>query len=317
MKALIVEDEAELRGYIGTILASYGYEPVLCSNAESALEYCHDEFFPLIILDINLPGMDGLELCRRLRKTKNGDDYYILVNSVRGDQQNIIDLLNSGADDYCVKPVDLQRAQIRLMVAERHIRIRQERRDIEAKMHYMAYHDSLTSLGNRHAFYEFLEHALAHSRRYHRKGSVLYIDLDGFKDINDRLGHNAGDSVLREAGRRLQNTVRNTDKVCRMGGDEFAIVVTELDDEGDIASVQEKIGEMLAKPYFVNGASCYLGGSVGVVTFPDDGTEPDELVHRADQMMYAMKKSRDSRLEATHVAQSRKIPPGRSPDRLV
>ena len=153
MRVLVVEDDADLKNYIGEVLHSFGYEPVLCSDAETALNYCEKEFFPLVILDLSLPGMDGSELCRRIRKLVNGDDYYIIINSSRSSHEEIKELLDGGADDYCIKPFTSEDMQIRLMVAERNIVVRQYPRTSEQKLQYLATHDSLTGLGNRHQFY--------------------------------------------------------------------------------------------------------------------------------------------------------------------
>ncbi len=290
MKALVVEDDPLLREYMSTMLDSHGYEPVLCHDGESAWQYCHEETFPLVILDLMLPGISGLDFCRRIRRLTHGDDFYILVVTSLTGQQDIIDIMEAGADDYCAKPVDQWRAKIRLLVAQRNIRARQERRENEKKMRYLATHDSLTGLSNRHAFYEFLDHSLSHAQRYERRGVVVFIDLDGFKGINDSLGHSAGDYVLVETAKRLCKIVREADLVCRFGGDEFTLVITDLADDRDIMIVQDKIRQVLTMPYHINGADYYIGGSIGLAKYPDDGISADELVHKADLWMYEMKK---------------------------
>ncbi len=292
MKVLVVEDERYIREYIGTFLQSYGYEAVLCDDAESAWKYCQEEMFPLVILDLILPGISGLDLCRRIRQLDHGDDFYILVNTSQTNQEDISDVFEAGADDYCAKPFDLKQTKTRLLVAQRNILARQERRENENIMRYQVTHDSLTGLSNRHAFYEYLGNTLAHAQRYDRRGGVVYIDLDNFKVINDSFGHGAGDDVLVETAQRLREAVREADLVSRLGGDEFALVITELADERDIFIVQEKIQQVFAKPYSINGVCYYLSGSIGLATFPDNGVSADQLVHKADSCMYEMKKKK-------------------------
>ncbi len=295
MKALVVEDDPRLRQYMSTMLSARGYEPVLCQDGESAWQYCQEATFPLVILDLMLPGINGLELCRRIRRLDHGDDFYILVVTSLTAHPDLIEIMEAGADDYCAKPVDEDRARMRLLVAQRNIRARQERRENEKKMRYLANHDSLTGLSNRHAFFEFLGHALSHAQRYERRGVVVFIDLDGFKRINDSLGHSAGDYVLVETAKRLREVVREADLVCRFGGDEFTLVLTDLTDDRDILIVQEKTKQALAMPYRIDGNDYYLGASIGLARYPDDGFSADELVHKADLRMYRKKNMSNGR----------------------
>jgi diguanylate cyclase (GGDEF)-like protein len=154
---------------------------------------------------------------------------------------------------------------------------------------YLAYHDSLTGLENRARFLERLGEAVATAVRSSRRLGVLYIDLDRFKDVNDSLGHATGDRVLLEAARRLRSTVRQADACARFGGDEFALLVPEVESIADLEILATRIGRVLAHPYPVDDTDIHLSASIGVVVFPEDGDAPDMLLRHADAAMYRAK----------------------------
>jgi diguanylate cyclase (GGDEF)-like protein len=154
---------------------------------------------------------------------------------------------------------------------------------------YLAYHDSLTGLENRARFLERLGEAVATAVRSARRLGVLYIDLDRFKDVNDSLGHSTGDRVLLEAARRLRSTVRQADACARFGGDEFALLVPEVESIADLEVLATRIGRVLAHPYPVDDNDIHLSASIGVVVYPEDGDAPDMLLRHADAAMYRAK----------------------------
>lgn len=183
-------------------------------------------------------------------------------------------------------------------------------RDIEAlKKHedqliYQAYHDALTGLWNRKAFYERLDEAAAFARRYDRPFSLVYIDIDRFKQANDTLGHEAGDAILQEVSRRLQRCMRETDVVSRLGGDEFAVILTNPD-AGAPDAVARRIVETLSAPYPVHGGMVdTISASVGISRYPDDTTDAGQLVTYADAAMYAAKKRRNRHMHYDAIAAS-------------
>jgi diguanylate cyclase (GGDEF)-like protein len=154
---------------------------------------------------------------------------------------------------------------------------------------YLAYHDSLTGLENRARFLERLGEAVGTAVRSARRLGVLYIDLDRFKDVNDSLGHATGDRVLLEAARRLRSTVRQADACARFGGDEFALLVPEVESIADLEVLATRIGRVLAHPYPVDDNDIHLSASIGVVVYPEDGDAPDMLLRHADAAMYRAK----------------------------
>ncbi|MDM4766504.1 diguanylate cyclase [Pelomonas sp. SE-A7] len=159
----------------------------------------------------------------------------------------------------------------------------------QRELDHLASHDSLTGLCNRRVLLERLDHALAHAKRNGGRLAMLFIDLDNFKDINDSLGHAAGDAVLRTLAQRLRQLVREVDTVARMGGDEFVILLDHTDDPEAITAVTHKVLEALAQPVMFGEAQLVAGASIGVSRYPENGGNATELIAAADQAMYRAK----------------------------
>lgn len=164
-----------------------------------------------------------------------------------------------------------------------------ERRQAEAIITHMANHDSLTGLPIRPLFMDRLSQALATARRSGRDVAVLFVDLDGFKSVNDSFGHEAGDRLLKEAARRLLASVRETDTVARHGGDEFTVVLTDVADSNAVTTVARKMIEALAQPFKLQNDEARIGASVGIALSSANGDNPEVLLERADAAMYVAK----------------------------
>ena len=162
-------------------------------------------------------------------------------------------------------------------------------RDTEMRLDFIAHHDCLTGLPNRLQFQLRLEHGVAYARRHGSLLAVLFVDIDHFKDINDRLGHDAGDQVLVQFAQRLRQCVREVDTVARRGGDEFILLLTELRCAPDAQQVADKIVAAIGAPFTINGAPLAVAASVGVAVYPDDDQSIDDLIEKADLAMYAAK----------------------------
>ncbi len=163
---------------------------------------------------------------------------------------------------------------------------------LNQKLQQQATHDMLTGLPNRRLLIDRLEQALAQGRRNGGHLAMLFIDLDGFKEINDRLGHKAGDEVLEIIGRRLKNLLRSADTAARLGGDEFGLVLSKISGRQDAELVAKKVLETISAPLVVRDESCYIGASIGISVYPEHGNSADELISRADAAMYKVKHSR-------------------------
>ena len=187
-----------------------------------------------------------------------------------------------------------------------------ERREVEEKMAYMAYHDTLTGLPNRPHLVERLENEIMRARRHHYYGAVLFIDLDHFKNINDSLGHPVGDELLRKVAERLKSAVREEDVVSRLGGDEFVVVLTVLDDDYDRAclkagEVAEKLRQGICEPYPHDDISLHISCSIGVKIYAKEDTSAHELLRFADTAMYQVKSRGRNAIEFFNVEMSEKV----------
>ena len=161
-----------------------------------------------------------------------------------------------------------------------------------ATVRYFAYHDELTGLPNRALLLDRLDQALVRAKRQHKQLALLLLDLDGFKDVNDRLGHVAGDKLLQRVAERLVSCIRGSDTACRYGGDEFVVLLPEVDDQIGARVVAGEIRARLAKPYMVDDYSIAMTASIGIAVYPHDGMSQDDLIKQADVAMYLAKPGR-------------------------
>jgi diguanylate cyclase (GGDEF)-like protein/PAS domain S-box-containing protein len=164
-----------------------------------------------------------------------------------------------------------------------------ERKLVEEKLAYFAHHDYLTELPNRILFLNRLEHATLLAKRNKYKVAVFYLDLDGFKKINDTLGHDAGDRLLKEASVRFKEAVRASDMVARVGGDEFNFILINIGSYENASQMANKIIAALVEPFELKGQQCHVGGSIGISIYPDDAQDIETLIRQADEAMYLVK----------------------------
>lgn len=164
-----------------------------------------------------------------------------------------------------------------------------KRKQTEEKIIFLAHFDAVTNLPNRTLFYDRLEQAIAQAQRYKQKLAILYLDLDGFKQVNDNFGHHIGDGLLKAVAERLNENARSMDTVARVGGDEFVFILNDVVHADNAATVAKKVVESLSAPFAIQDKICSIGGSIGISIFPDDTDRMETLVKQADDAMYLAK----------------------------
>ena len=162
-------------------------------------------------------------------------------------------------------------------------------KDTRDELQKMVHFDVVTGLPNRTLFFDRFKNALAQAKRHDQKLAILFLDLDGFKSVNDTFGHVAGDTVLKEVATRLPKAIREVDAVARFGGDEFVLLLNNVKNEKNTALVADKIMAALSEPFIIDGETCKIGASIGISIFPDDDVDMDSLISQADTAMYTAK----------------------------
>jgi diguanylate cyclase (GGDEF)-like protein len=296
VKLLAVDDSASALTAIRATVEPLGAELVTANSAEEALRcLLHDADVAAILMDVGLPGMDGFEAAAAIRRRLKTRYVPIIFVTGQDAPERSLEAYAAGAVDYLVKPFDPAVLRSKLSVF---IDLHRLRRHTAALTH-QALHDGLTGLPNRELFGDRLEQALARARRRTVPLAVLFVDLDGFKQVNDTHGHDAGDELLIEAGRRLRSLVRTADTVARYGGDEFTILAEEVGDADAARHLGERVVDELARPY---AGGLELSASVGVAfTANPAATTPDGLIRRADHAMYRSKRPGAHRAEVSRV----------------
>lgn len=196
-------------------------------------------------------------------------------------------------DSTAIAPVMNDRGEVIRYVAIKHDVT--ERKELEARLEHMAHFDMLTGVPNRQLFLERLEQSISLARRHQERLALLFIDLDGFKEINDNLGHEAGDAVLREIAQRIHTEIRESDTVARVGGDEFVVLINTLHSSDDLEGIVRKLLDAITLPIVLNGVPHVIGASIGVSLFPEHGHDVASLLSNADSAMYLSKRAGKNR----------------------
>jgi len=225
MKVLIAEDNQISRKILEKNIKNWGYEVLIAKNGEKAWQAFQSNKIRLAILDWMMPEIDGVELCRKIRKKKDYNYTYIIILTSKDRQEDIIKGLSAGADDYMIKPFNSLELRARLQNGRRIIELEDKLLKSQKKLRELAARDSLTELWNRTTIFKLFEEELERSKREKYPTGAIMIDIDNFKGINDSLGHFIGDNVLVEVSSRLKKRARIYDKIGRYGGDEFLIIL--------------------------------------------------------------------------------------------
>jgi two-component system, cell cycle response regulator len=287
---LIVDDQEANVQLLEHMLRDVGYRCITSTMDPHAVCTLHrDNRYDLILLDLQMPGMDGFQVMEGLKEIET--DGYLPVLVITAQPGHKLRALNAGAKDFISKPFDLMEAKTRihnmLEVRLLYKQLEQYNRALES----MALHDALTGLPNRRLLFDRLALAIAHARRHQSTMAVMVLDLDGFKQVNDTLGHDAGDTLLRMVANRLVAAVRQQDTVARLGGDEFVIALWELSQADDVARLASKVIQAVSQSYRIQGRDVNITASVGVGIYPTHGDAVETLMKRADLALYDAKRA--------------------------
>jgi two-component system cell cycle response regulator len=301
VKILAAEDNPVFQSMLRALLTKWGYEVVVAKDGTEALRALEAEDAPrLAILDWMMPGIDGVDVCRRVRSVGREPYIYILLLTARTDSEDLVAGMDSGADDYLTKPFKAPELHARLRAGQRILDLQEQLLAAREELRQEATHDSLTGLLNRHAILGVLEIELARAARESQHLSILMADLDNFKQVNDSHGHLAGDAVLRETANRMKESVRRYDSLGRYGGEEFLVVLPGCNTEGALAQA-ERIRISLGRTAFSFGTeslpvTCSIGSAC---CLPGKRGTTDSLIREADLGLYAAKANGRNRVVAT------------------
>jgi diguanylate cyclase (GGDEF)-like protein len=283
MKILIAEDDAVSRRLLTTRLPKWGYELVVADDGNKAWELLQGEDRPrLALLDWMMPGLDGAELCRRLRARPDDPYVYIILLTALDREEDIVRGMEAGADDYVSKPFHANELRVRLRAGERII-------DLQNRLTEASLRDPVTGLYARRYLQECAEKIVAGVVRRGKRIALVMCDLDHFKQVNDTHGHDAGDLVLKESAKVISQSVRAADIVIRFGGEEFLVVLIDVD-EGDAVRVAEKIRERVqSSSVELPSGVVKMAISAGVSEFPSDAEDFWRCIKSADLALYSAK----------------------------
>ena len=294
---LVVDDEIEIERLIKQRfrkkIRAKEFDFVFVHNGAEAIEYLTEKNqIDVVLTDINMPEIDGLMLLDLLPQINQ--TLKAVVVSAYSDLRNIRTAMNRGAFDFLTKPIDFQDLEITLRktleCVQRIKKTQQQLAEARSKLEYDAFHDPLTNLPNRSCFLNLLEHNIQRSQRNPNYSfAVLFIDLDHFKVINDSLGHSAGDTLLIEVGKKLEGNLRASDTVARFGGDEFAILLEEVEDIHEVIRVTQRIQQNLSSPFQLYNYEVHPGASIGIALSTIGYKHPEAILRDADAAMYRAK----------------------------
>jgi diguanylate cyclase (GGDEF)-like protein len=327
-RLLIVDDISDNRAILTRRFQRRGFEVVEADSGFAAIELINRESFDLVLLDVMMPGIDGIETLKRIRSQQSASALPVIMVTAKSESNNIVDALELGANDYVTKPVDfavalarvntqISRKRAEQQVASANEELRKANEDLErrveertsrlidanqmlkveiadreesqARSQYLAYHDSLTGLGNRLLFKEQLVEALKDVSVTPHPLAVLFLDLDGFKAVNDTLGHSVGDLLLKSIATKLRDILPRTDRIARLGGDEFAILQISATQPGSSIALAEKIIEIVGQPCNIDGHDVTVGASVGIAVAHPGDMNTENFLKSADLAMYSAK----------------------------
>jgi len=311
-KILIIDDTPANVKLLGEALTKE-YELKFALSGTVGLQIAAQLPLPdLILLDVLMPGMDGYQTCSLLRENPQLQKIPVIFVTALSDSDNEKRGLALGVADYITKPINIEIAKLRIRNLLERERLRKEiefyrdrlaalvversqaleiAHDHEARLESIAYYDPLTGVPNRRLLMDRLNQAMAIAQRLKQMLAICYLDLDGFKAVNDQLGHDAGDQLLVEFTCRLKAILRQCDSIARLGGDEFVLLFGNIDKESECYTILERVLAATQMPFVLKNQTVTVSASIGVTFYPHDTATTDDLLTHADRAMYQAKQA--------------------------
>jgi diguanylate cyclase (GGDEF)-like protein len=311
VRILLADDDEVSRHILKGTLSRWGFDVVTAVDGHEAWQRLQEEDAPrLAILDWVMPGIDGVDVCRKVREQLNGPYIYMLLLTSKREKEDIVRGMAAGADDYVSKPFDPQELRVRLKAGERIIDLQEKLLQAQQDLQYMATHDNLSGLQNRFAILEALRRELSRARREGREVGIILADIDHFKRVNDSLGHLAGDAVLREVAGRLRKHVRPYDYVGRYGGEEFLIVLPECPLRATRNAAERMQKAIFQEPVVLAEGPVNVTMSLGVCGYAQgESDDLQTLIRAADGALYRAKAAGRNRVMVAEAADFGEDPP--------
>ena len=301
-EVLIAEDDPISRRVLESCLRKWNYRVTVLENGLDAWSVLQQKDAPqMVILDWMMPGLEGTELCRRVRSQQGGRYKYLLLLTAKGRKEDIVAGLEAGADDYLTKPFDVNELRARMRTGQRILELQDALLRVQTELLFQSAHDHLTGLWNHGAITSLLQRETQRSSRTGRPLGLIMADLDHFKLINDSYGHQTGDAVLREVAGRMVVSVRNYDYVGRYGGEEFLIVLTECTTSDLIATAERMRVCVSESPIETEVGPIPVTVSIGLAARAANAAVQltgEDLLRVADTALYRAKTNGRNRVES-------------------
>jgi diguanylate cyclase (GGDEF)-like protein len=285
-RLLVVDDDRSMRLALKNVFKNEDYVIEEAGNGMQAISMCQRNMPDLVLMDAMMPEVDGFTACERIRSLPGGKDTPVLMITALENEDSIVRAFASGATDFIPKPIHfavLKQRVSRLIQANK----------VEQHVKKLAYHDSLTGLPNRSNLMQQMRVMLNRAQIENKKIAILFLDLDRFKLINDTLGHDAGDLLLKAVSERIGRCVRNQDFIARLGGDEFTVILEGVAGKEVVSKIAAKICDTLSQPFVFLQQKMFVTTSIGISMYPDDGEDISALMKHADSAMFRAKENRN------------------------
>ena len=289
MRILAVENSKANLAVISATLKKLGHEVICALNKMQTLDLFEKEQPDLVILSIEMQPINGFDCAHNLRRINRDKWIPIIFLNTSMDEDRIAQEIDRSMDDYLTKPINEVTLKEKLRAMQRIAEVQNKLQDATRQLNILLTTDSLTGIGNRLQFDKDVQEKIRYANRYNIKFGLLFIDLDNFKSINDHLGHYIGDLLLQAVALRLKTNLRSSDYIARLGNDEFAVLLGQIDRIEDAKYLAQKIIDLLSNPYHLAEHDIQITCSIGIACYPNAGTTHETLMQHADIALYHAK----------------------------